>query len=202
MAQTVTLDDEDRVRADCYGMLAALLAQAPDASLLDALGSAPRLAGAPGQPFAEAYNGLLDASAAAGADAVRQEYDDLFVGVGRSEVDPHAAHWKREPGGARSLVEVKSDLARLGLSRLPGSPLYEDHVAALFETMRILIAGQGNRAPSPLEVQRTFFDRHIEPWIGRFCSAIYASTLANYYRQVAEFTDCFVAIERDAFAID
>ena len=40
-------------------------------------------------PLAAAWNRLLDASRAMDADAARQEYDDLFVGVGKCEVNLH-----------------------------------------------------------------------------------------------------------------
>jgi TorA maturation chaperone TorD len=196
------LDPEDRARADCYAILAGLLVDAPDAAFLRALGAAPRLPEDGTAPLTAAYNRLLDASQAMDADAARQEYVDLFVGVGKSEVDPHAAHWRNEPGSNRTLAVLRRDLAELGLGRRPESSLYEDHVGALCETMRILIAGGEGRPPAPISIQQTFFEAHIGPWAQDFCNAILRSPLANYYRRVAEFGSLFVAIERDSFAIE
>jgi TorA maturation chaperone TorD len=196
------IEPEDQARADCYALLAALYGRAPDAGLLKSLGDAPRLPEADGQPFARAYNRLLDASAAMDADAARQEYDDLFVGVGKSEIDPHAAGWRDEPGSQRSLAALRADLARLGLGRKPESSLYEDHIAALCETMRMLICGREGIAPAALAEQKTFFERYLEPWFGRFCTATTLCPLANYYQRVAEFGNCFLAIERDSLAME
>jgi len=196
------LDPEDQARADCYALLARLYGSAPDSGLLRSLGEAPRLAGAEESVFVRAYNNLLDASAAMDAEAAREEYDAIFVGVGKSEVDPHAAHWRDGPGGQRSLAELREELARLGLGRKPEASTYEDHVAALCETMRLLIAGGDDIRPATLTSQRAFFERHLGAWIGRFCDAVNRSPLANYYRQVAEFTVVFMAIERDSLAMD
>ena len=55
----------------------------------------------------------------------------------------------------------------LGLARQPGSTLYEDHLAALFETMRILIAGAAERRPASIATQRAFSTRRIAPWAVR-----------------------------------
>src|SRR6185295_12329807 len=126
---------------------------------------------------AAAWNGLILASQAMDADAADQEYTDLFIGVGRSEVDLHASHWIVEAAAERPLVAVRADLARLGLGRQAGSTLYEDHLAALCETMRILIAGAGDRRPSETAVQRAFFERRIAPWVFDCCDAIQTSAV-------------------------
>lgn len=196
------LEPEDQARADCYALLAALFGNAPDRTLLHALGNAPRLPESPDQPFGAAYNRLLDASVAMDADAAKQEYDDLFVGVGKSEVDLHAAHWRSGPGARRTLVELRAELARLGLGRKPDSSLYEDHFAALCEIMRILIAGHDDRRPATPSQQRTFFEQHLDGWTVGLCNAISICPLANYYRRVAEFAHCFLALERDSLAME
>jgi TorA maturation chaperone TorD len=196
------LEPEDQARADCYALLAALFGGAPDRALLRALGAAPRLPESPGQSFGPAYNRLLDASAAMDADAAKQEYDDLFVGVGKSEVDLHAAHWRNEPGGHRLLAELRAELARMGLARKPESSLYEDHFAALCETMRILITGRDETRPATIAEQRAFFAKHLGGWTDRLCDAIKLCPLANYYRRVAEFGECFMALERDSLAME
>jgi TorA maturation chaperone TorD len=50
--------------------------------------------------------------------------------------------------------------------------------------------------------QRAFFEDHIEPWVFACCDAILQSSVANYYRWVAELTSSFLAVERDSLAID
>lgn len=196
------LDPEDQARADCYALLAALFRDAPDARLLAALFASPRLPESAAMPLPAAYNRMLDASVAMDPDDARQEYLDLFVGVGKSEVDPHAAHWRRDPGSHRSLARLREDLAHLGLGRQPESSMYEDHFAALCETMRILVGGLDERRPATLAAQRAFFQAHLAGWTDDFCAAIRACPLANYYVRVAEFVSSYMAVERDSLAME
>jgi TorA maturation chaperone TorD len=184
-------------------LLARLYAAEPDAVLLKSIAAADELqiAGgdAAGETLAEAWRMLIAASAVMDAEAVATEYIDLFVGVGPSAVSPHASAYEKVPGRL-PLVEMRSALARLGLSRQPGNALYEDHLAAVFATMRVLITGAGATAFS-IDEQRDFFTAHVDSWVGSCCDAINRCSIANYYKRVAQWTEAFVAVERDSFAI-
>jgi len=192
---------EDEARAQVYALLARLYAGGPDATLLAALANSPPWTADAANPLAAAWNALILASSAMDADAAEQEYTEVFVGVGRSVVDLHASHWITEAASEKPLVAVRADLARLGLARLAGATVYEDQLSVLCETMRMLIAGDGDKAPSDIAVQRAFFDRHIAPWVAQCCSAICQCPLANYYLHVAKFTSLYMAVERDSLAI-
>lgn len=197
------LAPEDRARADFYALLARLYSAPPDTALLAAIGAAETMAEAPdaaGLPAA--WNRLVAASYAMDAEAAGQEYTDLFVGVGRSDVDLHASHWIPDAMSEKPLVELRADLARLGLGRRPESSAYEDNLGAIFEVMRVLVEGQNERRPASVAEQRAFFDKNLSPWVDKCCAAIEKNTVANYYLRVAEFTKIFVAIERDAFAME
>jgi len=202
---------EDQARADFYALLARLYAQGPDAALLAAIAAAPRMP----PPIAvedvddsavvdlpAAWSALGEASAITDAEAATREYDDLFIGVGKSEVNLHGSHWLTGFMMEKPLADVRATLAAFGLGRRGGVTLVEDHLSALCETMRILIAGDEDRAPVPVTQQREFFERHIEPWAFKCCSAIFNCPVANYYRQVAQFTDCYLALERDSLAME
>jgi TorA maturation chaperone TorD len=202
---------EDVARAAFYALLARLFTTGPDAALLAAIAAADPLSvarasgertdeGADG--LAAAWDALRAASAASDPDAIRQEYDDLFVGVGKSEVNLHASHWLTGFMMEKPLAELRSALADLGLGRRADALLVEDHLAAVFETMRILAGGSESVPPASFVVQKTFFERHVLPWTFRCLDEIVMSPLAIYYRAVAQFANKFVAIERDAFAID
>ena len=102
----------------------------------------------------------------------------------------------------RPLVELRNELARLGLARRPDVAMVEDHLSALFETMRLLIAGHEDREPAPVATQRAFFERYIVPWVFSCCSAMKQCTIANYYQRVAEFAEQYIALDRDALAMD
>ncbi|MEP6997498.1 MAG: molecular chaperone TorD family protein [Betaproteobacteria bacterium] len=202
-ASIATIEPEDQARADFYALLARLYAAGPDAALLKSIAAADELqvddGSTEGEALAEAWRMLIAASTVMDAEAAATEYVDLFVGVGASEVSPHASTFEKVPG-RQPLVEVRATLARLGLSRQPGNPLYEDHLAAVFATMRVLITGVGAGA-FPFDEQREFFAVHVDPWVDSCCDAIKRCAIANYYQRVAQFTKAFMAIERDSFAI-
>ena len=115
------LEAEDQARADFYALLARLFSGPPDRELLNAIASAPPLVpaerAADGDPpvgdLAAAWDALRAASATAAEEAVRDEYQALFVGVGRSEVSPYASHYLQRQS-ARPLAEIRSALADLG----------------------------------------------------------------------------------------
>jgi TorA maturation chaperone TorD len=196
---------EDEARANFYALLARLFAAAPDTSLLEAIAGADDLvieaSAGPARDLAHAWAALKTASGEARAGDIAQEYVDLFVGVGKSEVSLHAAEYLRSSAGS-VLAEIRAELARLGLSRQADVSLFEDHLAALLETMRVLIVGAPGIEPRGIDEQRKLFTAYVASWIPACCDAITSTTIANYYRRVAEFMRYFVAIERDSFAIE
>ena len=196
------IDATDLARANFYALLSRLFSAAPDASLLAALADAPRMTEDGVGRLARAFDRLADASRAMDPSAATQEYSDLFIGVGKSEVNLHASHWLAGAMMERPLANLRSELAALGMARRPGITMVEDHLAALCETMRALVAGVDGRPPSPIAVQRRFFEGYISNWSVSCCDAIRHSDIANYYRQVAEFCATFLALERDALAMD
>jgi TorA maturation chaperone TorD len=202
------LEAEDRARADFYALLARLYADAPDAALLAAIAAAAPLA--PGESatgsgetetIVTAWDSLRAASADTSEEAAGDEFQALFVGVGRSEVSLYASHYIG-PQSGRPLAEIRATLGALGLARRPGSSEFEDHLSVELETMRMLVAGDAERAPAPLAEQRAFCERHLLPWTFECCNAISKCPIARYYVQVASFTRCFLALERDSFAVE
>ncbi|HEY2865337.1 MAG TPA: molecular chaperone TorD family protein [Casimicrobiaceae bacterium] len=200
---TSRIEPEEQARADFYALLARLYAAEPDAALLRSIAGADELeieeGNAEGETLAEAWRMLIAASAVFDVEAAAAEYLELFVGVGASAVSPHASAYEKVPG-RQPLVEVRAALARLSLSRQPGNVLYEDHLAAIFATMRALITGVGAVAFS-IDEQRAFFTAHVDSWVVSCCDAINRCSIANYYQRVAQLTKAFVAVERDSFAI-
>lgn len=205
------LPPEDEARGEFYALLARLFSDAPDASLLAAIAGAPSLAppasagddshAGPDGSLASAWDALRAASAAMDPEAARDEYQTLFIGVGRSEVSLYASHYLG-PQSGRPLAELRTTLANLGLGRHPESSEFEDHLGVVLEIMRMLVAGDAERRPAAIAQQESFFERHVAPWAFDCCAAIAANSVANYYRRVAQFTDCFLALERDSFAVE
>jgi TorA maturation chaperone TorD len=203
---THAVDPEHQARADFYALLSRLYEAAPDATLLAAIAGADELhvvgSDGPASDLARTWHALIAASAVVEPEAVLAEYQDLFIGVGQSEASLHGSAYTKAAKGGPFLVQVRDSLTQLKLVRQPGVTVFEDHLAAVFETMRILITGLGQPNAFAFDVQREFFLRNIDPWVGVCCNAICAKPLANYYLRVAQFTDSFMAVERDSFAMD
>lgn len=192
---------EDQARSDFYALLARLFADGPDAPLLAAIAGARRMDPEP-TAIGEKWNRLIEASSVMDPEAARQEYTDLFIGVGKSEVNLHASFWLSGFMMERPLASLRSQLSELGIARRDEVAMLEDHLSALCETMRLLIAGDAERGPAALATQRAFFERYLAPWVFECCAAIAKSAIANYYVHVAEFARDFMVIDRDALAMD
>lgn len=192
---------EDEARANLYALLARLFRAAPDALLISELLNAASLRPEGGRPtpagaaLAQAWEALAGALRTAFPVMLEHEHTALFVGPGKAEVTPYAGHYLRRHETDMPLVRLREQLARWGIARKPGVAEYEDHVAAICETMRFLIVVQHRSA----EDQREFFDRYVLPGVGAFCSAVSASPKADFYRLVAAFAQAFLTLEREAF---
>lgn len=194
------LAPEDQARAEFYALLARLLRAAPDAALLQRLASAPGMA-AHG-PLAQAWHRLLQASVAMDAEAVAEEYERVFIGLGQGEVMPYASWHLTGFLMEEPLARLREDLAAFGLVRAYGVGEPEDHIAAICEVMQVLVAGDDEPQPRSLERQRKFFRKHVQPWYAAFCAQLEAAPGANYYRAVAALLRAFLEVESQAFDMD
>lgn len=198
---TGTLAAEDRARADLYALLSALWAAPPSASLLQALGAADDI-GAAGEgdpPLAQQWRRLQTAASVADPSALREEYSTLFIAVGEPPVVLNASWYRTGFLNEYPLAEVRDDLARAGLSRLQLALETEDHIAALLETMRLLITGDGDDPARLFEAQRTFFTRHIKPWYAQLAQRVEQNGQANFYAVVVALTRAFLDTESVQF---
>lgn len=191
---------EEAARADFYALLARLFHDAPDANLLAALAGSPQLGG--DGALDRAWRELCLASHAMDADAARDEYDALFVGVGKAAVSVYAGYYAGAPAGDHPRVRLQRDMAALGLAPREDNPEPEDHFAGLFDVMRVAIAGGAGRGPASLDEQRRFFEGHVAPAALPFFSALQSAQDANYYRKVARFGAAFLELEQQGFELD
>ncbi len=189
---------EDQARAGYYALLARLFYAGPDAQLLEAIAGSNEIV-ADGGPLAGPWSVLAAAARAMDPEAARLEYDEVFVGTGKSEVTPYAAFYLAETGREKILVRLRQDLASLGLGKTGAAREPEDHMAGLFEVMRLLISqGSGDAA---LQKQRDFFGRYIERSFRAFCSAISASEKTNFYKAVGVFAEAFLVVETEGLKV-
>lgn len=186
----------ERMRAQAYALLAALLARPPSEALLG------RLAGLSGDGTAwGAALGALGAEArrASPAEAER-EYGRLFIGLTRGELMPYASYYLTGFLHDRPLVRLRADMGRLGVARSPRASEPEDHIAAMLEIMAGLIDGRFG-APAPAEEQREFHERHLAPWAPRFFRDLERAEAAKLYRPVGALGRLLMDIEENAFAL-
>jgi TorA maturation chaperone TorD len=191
--------DEETARAELYGLLAMLYLAPPGPEVWQALQLAVTEAPAPGAFLEEPWQQLVGQSRSLSLAQVKAEHDALFGGVGKPDIDLFGSFYQVGFLNERPLVELRDDLAELGLARNPDtSPATEDHIAYLLEVMRYLIAGDDVEVCN-LTRQQQFFARHLSPWVDSLCEAIEGHPKAAFYRSVAVMTRAFVAVERQAF---
>jgi TorA maturation chaperone TorD len=192
---------EDVARARWYALLAELFRAPLPARRLHEIGlqaAAPADSDADPTPLGRAWNAFAHACANADAEALRDEYQAAFIGVGKAEVflngSWHLSGYLHE----RPLVDLREHLALLGVTRRPDVSDTEDHVAALCETMAWLIVA----APESLRnlaTQRVFFQRFLSPWYESLVNAIEHCGVTDFYKHAARLLGEFLAVERQAF---
>ncbi len=189
-----SISEEDLLRAQWYGLLARLLGAPPDAPLLDELG---RLDGGDGD-LGEALAALARAAKASAPGAVKQEFFDLFVGVGQGELVPYGSYYLTGFLHEKPLAKLRADMARLGIARADAVKEPEDGIASELEMMAGLITGAFGQT-AELATQRQFFDTHIAVWAPRFFEDLEAAQNARFYMPVGTLGRLFMAIEAQAF---
>jgi TorA maturation chaperone TorD len=189
-----TLPPEEVARANFYGLLARLFYAPPDAALLEAIAGADPIEADDGG-IAEAWHGLARACASADAEKVREEYENAFVGTGKAPVTLYTSAYTIRYSNEVPLVALRAALADLGLGRRDGVHEPEDHIAALCETMRHIVAEQKR----DLDEQARFFRRWIAPAAEPLCNAIEAHPGCDFYRCVGRFAKSFFDLEQSSF---
>jgi TorA maturation chaperone TorD len=198
-AQPIPFDmpdrDEESARAALYALLATLFYAPPSRELLAAIAAQP--AGGDGV-LQQAWTRLAAACAQADEQQVREEYETLFIGVGRSELMLYGSYYLSGFLMEKPLAALRSELAALGLERGKRMVESEDHVAALCDAMRCLIVSD----TADIDVQKHFFARHLQPWVVTMCELIMQHPHAVFYPAVAAFAQTFFEVEAQAFDME
>lgn len=190
--------DEEIARAEMYGLLASLFYQPPGDELLAQLQAAVTEAPQQGGFLEEPWRDLVAQARAMTVTQIAQEYNALFGGVGKPEVYLYGSHYLSGFLNEKPLVQLRDDLAALGLARDANMPETEDHVAYLMEVMRYLIAGD-DVSVCNLTQQSGFFSRHLQPWVSRLCQTLADHPRAVFYARVAALSEAFVSVESQGF---
>lgn len=182
----------DLVRANAYSLLGAMLSAPPDEKLLDLLRQIEPESGNGERAMASVWACLRLAGERAAVDALDDEYHALFIGVGRGEVVPYGSWYMTGFLMDRPLAILRGDLAELGFERQDDVKEPEDHIAALCETMALLITNEEH----DIAVQRRFFQAHVEPWAKSFFLDLQKATSARFYKAVGQFGEQFIDFEQ------
>ncbi|MDJ0821356.1 MAG: molecular chaperone TorD family protein [Paracoccaceae bacterium] len=193
-AETPTLAEEDRLRADLYNFLGVLLAGPPDEMLLAQTASLTGDDSALGQGIAT----LSKIAKITKPKGVESEFNKLFIGLGRGELLPYASYYLTGFLNEKPLSILRNDMAAQGLARAENVFEPEDNIASLMEMMGALIVGRFGQ-PASLEAQKTFFNKHIAPWAGHFFADLEGAKNSVFYASVGTVGRAFMEIETEAF---
>lgn len=196
------VDDEESLRANWYALLGSLLAREPSVAALSDLAGFT----ADDSPLGTAIGDMARLAQETPADAVRDEYFQLFIGVSGGDLNPYASYYLTGFLYERPLAKLRGHMQRLGIERAPDVAEPEDHIASLCEMMAGLILGQfglSEEAGSPqaLAEQKQFFTAHLAPWADRFFDDLERAPNARFYRPVGTIGRLFFEIEADAFKL-
>lgn len=185
------MEQQQSMRSDIYLLLATLFRQAPTKDLIDFLANLEFEDN--GTSMGQAWSELSSASANANVEELEDEYQELFIGIGRGEVVPFASWHLTGSLMEKPLAEIRTHLHQLGLERSEYVKEPEDHIAALLETMAYLCV-------QPDVLQKSFFNKHVAPWYERLVAQIKDAQHTRYYHAVAKLMDAFLSLEKVSFA--
>ncbi len=192
---------EDLARADLYGLIARLFHQPPDQELLDQIAASipeEQEGQAEDAPLAKVWDDFVELAKSNPATAWHEEFDRNFISVGRPNVILNGSFYMAGHLNEKPLVDIRRSLDSFGLVSAEEVTETEDHLSALCEVMRYLIAGDDVEI-SNLTNQRAFFNEHIRPWYDELCDAIENIPDMHLYHPVAALTREFLAIEGQSF---
>lgn len=192
---------EDLARADLYGLIARFFHQAPDQELLDQIAAsipADQEVQAEDASLNKIWYALVKLAKSNPAKAWQDEFDLNFISVGRPNVILNGSFYMAGYLNERPLVEIRRALDAFGLEAAEEISETEDHISAVCEVMRYLIAGDDVEI-SNLANERVFFNDHIRPWYDDLCDAVQSIPEMHLYHSVADLTREFLDIESQSF---
>jgi TorA maturation chaperone TorD len=189
----VVVSAEELLRANTWSLLAQLLGDAPDENLLGVLAEIDAGKADSDDLIGAAWRMLGQAAGRSSPAELADEYQDLFIGVGRGELVPYGSWYLTGFLMEKPLARLREELKFLGFERQEGVTEPEDHAAALCDVMAMINTGD---EPASLEAQAGFFDRHISPWMGRFFRDLQQAPSARFYRAVGQLGEQFIEVEK------
>ena len=184
--------DNQTLHREIYLMLASLFRQAPNEAVIDFLVTLD--IEAEQSNMQKAWLTLKNAASNTSQQALEDEYQSLFIGIGRGEVVPFASWHLTGSLMEKPLAEIRHDLVQLGFEREADVKEPEDHIAALCEVMALMTDDHD------ATLQQAFFNKHLSPWIHKLTGQMKEAQSADFYRAVAELADAFFNLEAVRFS--
>ena len=111
---TRDLSDEDALRADMYDFLASLLRKEPSDELIDKVS---QLEGDE-TPIGSACLTLAHLAKTMDNGLIRNEYVEMFIGVGRGEILPFASYYLTGFLNDKPLANLRAEMSKIGVARV------------------------------------------------------------------------------------
>jgi len=184
-------NQQQTIRADIYLLLSTLFRQQPTNELIAFLSELETEQSE--SAMQQAWNELKQAAIESQPEALSDEYQELFIGIGRGEVVPFASWHLTGSLMEKPLASIRHDLALLGLEREEQVKEPEDHFSALCEVMSVLTGEEE-------ELQQVFFNKHLGTWFESLTKQVKNAENANFYRAVAELAQAFMTLEQVRFS--
>jgi TorA maturation chaperone TorD len=186
--------EEDRLRAQFYGILARLLTSPPTEDLLEIL----RDLEGDDTPMGEALGTLAYEAAKISLEDAQDEFNTLFVGMVRGELMPYASVYLTGFLHEKPLADLRSDMELFGIVRSDDLSEPEDQIGVMCEMMHGLITGAFG-APRDVSEQKQFYEAHISTWVSKFFSDLEKTKSAVLFRPVGTVGRLFFEVEDSAF---
>ncbi|MCR9521360.1 molecular chaperone [Vibrio alginolyticus] len=186
-------EQEQTLRTEIYLVLSALFRSAPSEEMIEFLTS---LEVEPSESaMQKAWIALQQAAKDSNREALEDEYQDLFIGIGRGEVMPFGSWHMTGAMMEKPLAEIRHDLELLGFERDENVKEPEDHIAALCEVMSMLTGEEE-------DLQQAVFNKHIAPWFNSFSQQLENAESANFYKPAAQLCEAFLTLEQVRFSVN
>lgn len=138
------------------------------------------------------------------------EFTALFIGPGK-HINPHESIYVPDSTGkvgyywGECTSDFKNWVEHYGLTMSKKFESIPDHVSVELEFMQRVVEqeklvrerGDENTIKKCLEVERTFFNKHIKSWMPLFFDRVIGSANFDFYREVAKVAKDFL-IEEEA----
>lgn len=127
------------------------------------------------------------------------EHDRLFLGPGEVPCPPYESYWLQGvPTTARRGLSgsFATDLRRLyndlGFTRTRDTGELPDHVAVELEALAVALSVEETTGIGLSLIE------HLKVWVPRLCRAVAAETTHRFYRELAEQTEQWISVVRQA----